>query len=158
MIFMLIVMIGYSRAGESKEGEQVCWETVSAGAQTSHAGGYFLSGTVGQVAVGVVNSPNHGTIQGFHQDFGAFFVCDCVPGNVNEDSYINVLDILDLIDYKFREGPPPLPYDVCSGDVNRDCYVNVIDIMLLIDYKFKEGEPPCECPDWVTSCGPPIIK
>jgi len=84
------------------------------------------------------------------------FNCDCTPGEANETEPINLLDILYLIDYKFKSGPEPLPYATCSGDVNCDCTLNLLDILYLIDYKFKDGPPPCNCEDWVNSCDAPL--
>ena len=61
-------------------------------------------------------------------------------GDVNTDWISNVVDIIYLVDYKFKSGPEPLP--PFSGDVTGDCLINIIDIIHLIDYKFKEGPEP----------------
>jgi len=105
---------------------------------------------------------------------GGGFICDCIPGESNDISPINILDIVHMIHYKFKECPPgagpgscppPRPYPVCSGDVNCDCTMDIIDIIYLIDYKFNECArgsmagtcpPPCSCEDWVIECGYPI--
>ncbi len=102
------------------------------------------------------------------------FICDCTPGESNESSPIDILDIIHLIRYKFLECPPgagpgscppPAPYPVCSGDVNCDCSMDIYDIVYLIDYKFRECSPdsrvgtcpsPCSCEEWVIKCGSPI--
>ncbi len=78
--------------------------------------------------------------------------CDCIPGDADNNGAINVLDIIYLIDYKFKSGPEPLPYAICSGDVDCNCIVNVIDIIALIDYKFKDGPAPCDCSQWNGGC------
>ncbi len=154
----IFLWCGMSIAADIRAAENIDWEVVSGGAGVSSCPNYFLIGTIGQTAAGPVTSGDYGTNQGYVQDFGQFFVCDCIPGNFNEDGYINVVDIIDLIDYKFREGPPPHPYAVCNGDADCNCIVNVIDIMLLINYKFREGDPPCGCSDWVSACGVPVVK
>jgi len=92
--------------------ESINWEVVSGGGGVSGSDGHFLIGTVGQTAVGMITSANYGQNQGYVQDFSMFFSCNCVPGEVIDDNNINLLDILYLISYKYREGPPPYPYAV----------------------------------------------
>jgi len=84
--------------------------------------------------------------------------CDCEPGEVNETPPINILDIVALINYKYKGGAAPAPYALCNGDPNCDCVVNILDIVLLINYKYKGGTAPCTCEDWLTACGPPLRK
>jgi outer membrane protein assembly factor BamB len=67
------------------------------------------------------------------------FVC----GDVNGDEDVNILDIVFLINYKYKEGPAPEIFD--SGDVNSDGEINILDIVYLINYKYKEGPEP-NCP------------
>jgi len=67
------------------------------------------------------------------------FVC----GDLDDNGDINVLDIVFLIDFKFKNGPAPEPMQ--AADVNSDGEVNVLDIVWLIDYKFKGGAAP-DCP------------
>jgi hypothetical protein len=64
-------------------------------------------------------------------------------GNANGDDLINIGDVVWLVNYIFREGPPPDP--VLSGDANCDGLTNVGDAAYLIAYIFREGPPP-ECP------------
>lgn len=64
-----------------------------------------------------------------------------ICGDVNDDEVVNILDILALIDYKFKGGSAPDPVE--SGDVNLDGAVNILDIVHLIDFKFKGGPEPC---------------
>ncbi|MCP4567194.1 MAG: hypothetical protein GY841_06415 [FCB group bacterium] len=85
-------------------------------------------------------------------------VCDCTPGNSNGDGAINVGDAVYMINYVFKSGPAPIPYDICSGDANWDCTCNVGDAVFIINYVFKGGPPPCDCPSWLSSCGPPLRK
>lgn len=60
-----------------------------------------------------------------------------IPGDVNDDGNVNILDITYLTDYKFEGGPAPVVLD--AGDVNADCIINVLDIIYLVNYKFKSG-------------------
>jgi len=66
-----------------------------------------------------------------------------ICGDVNGDQSVNLLDILFLIDYKFKNGPAPDPIE--AADVNGDLKVDLLDILYLIDYKFKQG-PALNCP------------
>jgi len=82
--------------------------------------------------------------------------CDCIPGDANNDCVHNVADAVYLINFIFKGGPPPAPYQICSGDANCDCQVNVADAVYVINYIFKGGRPPCECIDWLLYCGQPL--
>jgi hypothetical protein len=53
---------------------------------------------------------------------------------------VNVTDVIYLINYLFKSGPPPYP--IAAGDVNADCTVNVTDVIYLINYLFKSGPAP----------------
>ncbi len=67
------------------------------------------------------------------------FVC----GDPNGTGTVDILDVIFLIDYKFKGGPAPaIP---TSADVNHDGAINVLDIVYLIDFKFKGGPEP-DCP------------
>jgi hypothetical protein len=82
--------------------------------------------------------------------------CDCDPGNANGDALTNIFDITYLISYLYKGGSVPTPYAICSGDPNCDCLVNIFDITYLISYLYKSGPPPCDCPSWLSACGPPL--
>jgi len=81
--------------------------------------------------------------------------CDCIPGDANGDCQANVGDAVYIINYVFKGGPAPVPYEICSGDANGDCQANVGDAVYLINYVFKSGPPPISCHDWVSACGSP---
>ena len=61
-------------------------------------------------------------------------------GDVNADWTLDILDIIYLIEYKFKEGPAPVP--LFTGDINGDCTVDILDIIYLINHKFKGGPEP----------------
>jgi len=61
-------------------------------------------------------------------------------GDANGDYKIDILDIIFLINYKYKYGPAPNP--VFAGDINGDCDINIIDIVYLINYKYKGGPAP----------------
>ncbi|MCP4566960.1 MAG: hypothetical protein GY841_05205 [FCB group bacterium] len=62
-------------------------------------------------------------------------------GDVNNDCFINVGDAVFLINYIFKNGPPPVPLE--AGDVNCDEAINVGDAVSVINYIFKNGRQPC---------------
>lgn len=67
-----------------------------------------------------------------------------VCGDADTDSSVSVVDVVYLINYIFRDGPPPYPLDV--GNVNCDGDITLADIVFLINYIFKQGTTPCDCP------------
>jgi hypothetical protein len=81
-------------------------------------------------------------------------VCDCVPGNADGEGSHNILDVTHIINYLYKEGPAPIPYEACSGDADCNCIVNILDVTYLINYLYKEGPEPCLCETWVSGCGP----
>ena len=72
------------------------------------------------------------------------FAGEC--GDVDGTPPVNILDIVYLINYKYKEGPGPDRIE--SWDVNSldqpDGLINILDIVYLINYKYKDGpEPVC---------------
>ena len=63
-------------------------------------------------------------------------------GNPNGDNDVNVGDAVFMINYVFREGPAPDPWQL--GDANCDGVLNVGDIVFLIAAAFRYGPQP-EC-------------
>jgi hypothetical protein len=61
-------------------------------------------------------------------------------GDANGDGVIDPADVVFLINYLFRNGPDPDPYEV--GDCNGDGVVDPADVVYLINYLFRNGPPP----------------
>ncbi len=61
-------------------------------------------------------------------------------GDCTLDKTVNLLDIIYLIDYKFKEGTEPVHRE--AADVNHDKALNVLDIVYLVEFKFKNGPAP----------------
>jgi hypothetical protein len=141
----------------SRTGEEIKWQVLSGGGTSGNSTNYRLNGTVGQTAVGSGSSGNFDLSHGFWQDFGAG-PCDCMPGDANGNTIINILDITYLINYVYKGGPAPIPYALCSGDPTGNCTINILDITYLISYLYKGGPPPVGCQGWLSSCGPPLRK
>ena len=73
-----------------------------------------------------------------------------VCGDVNNDEYVNIVDLTYLIAYLFGGGASPVP-EICIGDVNNDDSVNLIDLTYLVAYLFGGGPSPeldCCNPIW----------
>ncbi|MCK4224264.1 MAG: hypothetical protein KAX39_03725 [candidate division Zixibacteria bacterium] len=62
-------------------------------------------------------------------------------GDVNGDGVIDIGDVVCLINYLYKDGPPPVP--LASGDVNCDYTVDLGDVVYLLNYLYKGGPPPC---------------
>ena len=60
-----------------------------------------------------------------------------VYGDANADGVVTVGDVVYLVRYLYRAGPPPDPPS--AGDVNADCVVTVGDIIYLMNYLYREG-------------------
>lgn len=61
-------------------------------------------------------------------------------GDANNEGHVNILDIVFLINYKYKDGPEPVSINL--ADVNGDELVNILDIVYLINYKYKNGPGP----------------
>ncbi len=62
------------------------------------------------------------------------------PGDVDLNRTIDILDIVYLIDYKYKGGPAPERPEL--ADPNNDCVINILDVVYLINYKYKGGPEP----------------
>jgi hypothetical protein len=63
-------------------------------------------------------------------------------GDVNNSGSITSADIIYLVGYVFKGGPPPFPV-VSEGDVNCTGSITSSDIIYLVNYVFKGGAAPC---------------
>lgn len=63
-----------------------------------------------------------------------------LPGDANGDDAVGGEDINYLMNYLYRDGPPPDPMN--AGDANADCLVTAGDVVYLISYLYRAGPPP----------------
>jgi hypothetical protein len=172
--FSVLPAAGSGGEKSQKAGEQINWEVISAGGSIDgSSASYTVSGTIAQTAVGAGTYTGHIIYHGFWGPYGA---CNCRPGDADGVLPIDILDIVHLIDFKFKgcppgspigTCPPPTPYMVCSGDADCNCIMDILDIVLMIDWKFKgcppeapvgTCPPPCSCGEWHDQCGWLIYK
>jgi hypothetical protein len=69
-------------------------------------------------------------------------------GDVNandslEAPQIDISDLVYLINYQFKDGPPPLPF-TDQGDVNADRIVDLADVVYLIRFAYRGGPAPID--------------
>jgi hypothetical protein len=67
-------------------------------------------------------------------------VLNLIRGDANGDQVVNVTDVVYMMNYLFRHGPPPVSF--VSGDANCDDDLGILDVVLLINYLYKEGVTP----------------
>ncbi len=66
--------------------------------------------------------------------------CTYICGDCNFDQEVTIGDVVYLVNYVFRSGPPPNP--LSAGEVNCDGDVNISDAVYLVNYVLKGGPPP----------------
>jgi hypothetical protein len=59
---------------------------------------------------------------------------------VNGDGSLTVADVVYLVNYLFKGGPIPKPYE--AGEANCDGKITVSDVVYLVNYLFKGGPKP----------------
>jgi hypothetical protein len=74
---------------------------------------------------------------------GNITILPYLSGDANHDGEVGVSDVVYLINYIFKSGPPPEPLE--AGDANCDDVVDIIDIVYLVNYLFRSGPPPQTC-------------
>ncbi|MCX6828193.1 MAG: dockerin type I domain-containing protein [candidate division Zixibacteria bacterium] len=80
-----------------------------------------------------------------HLIAGEIRSADYVCGDVNADRKINIRDISALINYLYRNGPPPNHDHPQAADVDGNGTLNIQDVTILVNYLYKYG-PALICP------------
>ncbi|MCP4704709.1 MAG: hypothetical protein GY865_08875 [candidate division Zixibacteria bacterium] len=64
-------------------------------------------------------------------------------GDADSNDVLDILDIVYIINYKYKDGPLPEPPE--CGDVNSDDELDILDIIILVNSIYKDGPDP-NCP------------
>jgi hypothetical protein len=67
-------------------------------------------------------------------------ITEILCGDVDGSEIVDILDIIFMIDWKFKDGQIPDSMEIV--DVNADGAADILDIVHLIDWKFKDSSPP----------------
>jgi len=63
-------------------------------------------------------------------------------GDVNDDWLVNILDVVYIINYIYKEGSEPMPME--AAEIDGIPPINILDVVYLINSIYKEGpEPVC---------------
>lgn len=61
-------------------------------------------------------------------------------GDATGDGVINIGDVMWMVNYLYRSGPPPVSFE--AGDANCDDDHGLLDVVFLINYLYKGGPSP----------------
>lgn len=76
-------------------------------------------------------------------DDGVGDVCDYLCGDANDDQLVNIMDVIFIINYLYKQGPEPDP--LTTMDVDGNGFYNLFDITTFINYLYRNG-PSLRCP------------
>jgi len=65
---------------------------------------------------------------------------DYIDGDADGSGFVDIDDVVFLIQYLFAGGPEPVPYT--SGEVDCQGVIDIDDVVYLINYLFASGPPP----------------
>jgi hypothetical protein len=68
-----------------------------------------------------------------------------LSGDASKDGNVDVADLVYLINYLYRSGPPPDPFQ--SADVYPDQVIDVSDLVYILNYLYRHGSAPA-CPTY----------
>ena len=154
-LLLCLAMVGLARGGPSGEatqtaflsGEKLNWQVVTASGGSASGGGFKLSSSLGQTAIGKGTSASFHLTHGFLQNFGTA-VAPCTScGDADGSGSVNISDAVYIIVYIFAGGLPPGPCGTATGlgDANGSGGINISDAVYLIAYIFAGGPTP-HCP------------
>ena len=67
-----------------------------------------------------------------------------IPGDINFDGEVNVLDVVALVNFViFIEEPTDAEF--AAGDLNNDEMLNVLDVVLMVNIILGDPELPEDC-------------
>jgi len=80
-------------------------------------------------------------LEGAWSSAGSIDVWKCA--DVDDDNVVGILDVVFIINYKYKDGTAPVPE--ASADIDGNGQISILDVVALINYKYKEGADPT-CP------------
>lgn len=144
-VLLLVILCGVTTAYDNAlaSGEQIKWQVVASGGVAGSSTNLVLSGTVGQTVHG------HGTGGSFkiNQGFWQNFVGSCTQcGDADGSGFVNITDVVFLINYVFNGTPVPGDCGMPNGlgDADGNGLVNISDAVLLMGFVFN-GSPCPHC-------------
>ena len=63
-----------------------------------------------------------------------------IPGDADGSGIVDISDALYMLNYLFRQGPPPISF--LAGDANCDDDLGILDPLHLLNYLYRDGPPP----------------
>jgi hypothetical protein len=87
--------------------------------------------------------------KGYNPQFamGDFLVIEYWPGDVNFDGKVDIIDVVFLLNYLFKDGPlPPHPISADVDSANK--VIDIQDVVYLLSYLFLNGPTPLPGDPW----------
>jgi hypothetical protein len=88
--------------------------------------------------------------------------CCCrFQGDLDSSGNFDIVDLVSLVDYVFRNGAAPFQDPGCPAnraEINCDLQPNIVDVVSLVEVAFRNGDPnlficnPCDCNPFPTGC------
>jgi YVTN family beta-propeller protein len=107
-----------------------------------------LTGSFSTSYVNIIDSAGDNLARYAVGDGPLHFAFNYIPGDVNGDFELNVLDITHAINWIYKGGPPPR-WPIWRANANADKAYNILDILHMISFIYKNGPRPRVGPAWL---------
>jgi len=162
MRFLHFIIILLLPALTYAQNYQIDWWVIGSGGGHSQSSNYQLDGTIGQPIVGESSSPNYIIQAGFWVGAVPQGGCDYIPGDANNNTEYNGVDVTYSVNYlKGLGAPPPFECDCpphgmlySAADANGNCQFNGVDVSYSVNYLKGQGPIPFGCAD----CPPTALE
>jgi len=131
--FILLVYLSQLSWGS---GYKIDWDNLNNGIQPESSDVYSIMSSVGQSVTGMMQGGGYILVGGYWTGY-------YTSGDVNCSGLVELGDVVFLITYLYKGGPPPSLWE--TGDVNCDGVIDLGDVVYLITYLYKSGPPPRHC-------------
>lgn len=146
--FQVAGLVGLSDNPPDSSGSTVEISALAASDTTDQSGSFLFENVGGGYYIFQLSHPGYFSLDTLVQVYGGadydftLQVEAYIRGDANFDQQIDLGDVIHIINYLFKDGPPPIPF--FSGDANDDGVVDISDVIYLLNYLYKEGPPPTE--------------